>query len=199
MPHGPGRSLFTLIRLFRGVLARYGAARVHRAPLEATALACALLVGCADEVIVWRDPDVRIADATIGHHGPRALVVGLGEGEAFVPLADDPTLAIVHGLQGGTWTMPTLRAETLASSLAVSCTLMSGDEALGRTEVTTPTRPAAPGWVEVARLPIPVTHAPPDTHLPIADLDGAAATLRCAVSAAGASAASDDDVVLEVE
>lgn len=183
----------------RDALARREALRSPLAPLAATALACALLVGCADEVIVWRDPDVRIADATIGHHGPRALVVGFGEGAAFVSLADDATLSIVRGLQGGTWTMPTLRAQTLASSLAVSCTLVSGDETLGRTEVTTPTRPAAPGWVEVARLPIPVTHAPPDTHLPIADLDGAAATLSCAVSAAGATAESHDDVVLEVE
>lgn len=188
-----------MFALIRDALAGREALRSHLAPLAAAALACALLLGCADEVIVWRDPDVRIADASIGHHGPRALVVGFGEGAAFVPLADDPALAIVRGLQGGTWTMPTLRAETLASSLAVSCTLVSGDEALGRTEVTTPTRPAAPGWVEVARLPIPVTHAPPNTHLPIADLDGAAATLRCAVSAAGASAASDDDVELEVE
>lgn len=180
-------------------LARGGATRGRRGHLGAWTIAGALLLGCGDEVVFWRDPDVLIADATIGSHGPRALVVGLGEAGAFVSLESDPRLPIVPGLQGGTWTMPTLRADTLAATLAVSCTLATGDETLGRTTVTTPTRPAAPGWVEVARLPIPVTHAPPNTHLAIADLDGALATLTCSVSAAGATASAESRVTLEVE
>lgn len=158
-----------------------------------------LLLGCADDVVRWRDPDVLISDAAIGTHGPRVLAVGFGEAAAFVSLADEPTLPVVRGLQGGTWTMPTLRTDSLAASLALSCTLETATEVLGQTSVTTPTRPAAPGWVEVARLPIPVTHAPPNTLLPIADLDGAPATLRCSVSAAGATASSEDHVTLEVQ
>lgn len=179
--------------------ARSGATRLRRTRVGVGAIASALLLGCGDEVIVWRDPDVRVADATGGDHGPRTLVVGFGEAGAFVSLEADPTLPIVRGLQGGTWTMPTLRADTLAATLAVACTLATDDEALGRTTVTTPTRPAAPGWVEVARLPIPVTHAPPNAHLAIADLDGALATLSCSVSAAGATATSQSRVTLEIE
>lgn len=161
-------------------------------------LALALSSAACDEVVRWVDPEVALGETTGSERGPSTLVVGFGEGEDFVPLDDDPTQRVVAGLQGGTWTMPTLRADTLAATLHVACTLTTAAELLGETDLTTPTRPASPGWVEVARLPIPVSHAPPSSHLPIADLEGAAATLACEVSAAGSRAATTYRVSLDV-
>lgn len=154
---------------------------------------------CGDELTRWRDPEVVVGDDIGSSHGPRTLVVGFGQGDGFVPLDAVAIQVVVRGLQGGSWTMPTLRAETLAATLAVSCRLVTSEgELLGATEVSTPTRPAAPGWVEVALLPIPVSHAPPATTSSIADLEGAAATLSCSVAAAGASASADYAVTLDV-
>ena len=163
--------------------------------------------GCADD-ITWVDPDVTLTAERDGSHGPRLLILGYGEASAFTPLATSPTMAIpvVDGLQGGTWTMPTLRIETLAPSLATECTLTtSAGETLGQARVQIPTRPAlgtgshsGPGWVEVPRLPIPVTHAPPNTTAPLDDLEGIPTTLTCTVSAAGETASATATHPLDV-
>jgi hypothetical protein len=157
-----------------------------------------LVAACDDALVRWVDPEVVRSDIAGGERGPSTLVVGFGQGDAFVSLAERPVQEVVAGLQGGTWTMPTLRADTLAAALAIECRLQTASELLGETRVTTPTRPAAPGWVEVARLPIPVTHAPPHSHLAIDDLAGAPATLSCAASAAGSSASVEYAVTLDV-
>ncbi len=157
------------------------------------------MLACGDELVRWRDPDVVVADGGGGTHGPSTLVVGFGQGNGFVPLDEVATLVVARGLQGGTWTMPTLRADTLAATLAVECQLVTAaGEMLGATDVTTPTRPAMPGWVEVGLLPIPVSHAPPTTQVSIDDLEGVAATLTCEASAAGSRAAVAYPVTLDV-
>lgn len=157
------------------------------------------LVACGDELVRWRDPDVLVAEGVGGSHGPTVLVVGFGQGDDFVPLDERPVQVVVRGIQGGTWTMPSLRADTLAATLAVACTLVTAaGETLGATDVSTPTRPATPGWVEVGLLPIPVSHAPPATNASIADLEGIAARLRCTAAAAGSSATAEYGVTLDV-
>jgi len=163
-------------------------------PVLLGVLACA----CGDVITRWRDPDVVVAEG-VGSHGPSVLRVGFGQGAAFVPLDEVAIQVVVRGLQGGSWTMPTLRADTLAATVAVSCRLVTNaNELLGATDVSTPTRPAPEGWVEVASLPIPVSHAPPATSASIADLEGVAATLTCTLSAAGASASATYAVTLDV-
>jgi len=162
-------------------------------------VACLIGAACGDEVVRWRDPDVVTVDGGAGGHGPTVLVVGFGQGDAFVALDEVAVQVVVRGIQGGNWTLPTLRADTLAAMLAVDCQLVtSAGETLGATAVTTPTRPAMAGWVEVGLLPIPVSHAPPATQTSIADLEGAAATITCSVAAAGSRATTAYPVTLDV-
>lgn len=155
----------------------------------AAASTLSLAPGCADEVL-WVDPDVTLVGQSDAALGPTALVLGYRT-PAFTPLAELPALPIVDGLQGGTWTMPTLRIASLAPSLTVSCTLRAGDEALGSTRLQVPTRPATtgpasgPGWVEIPDLPIAANRAPGES---LAALEGQPATLTCEVTAAGLTA-----------
>lgn len=162
-----------------------------RRHLTAFASACALSLApaCTDEVL-WVDPDVTLIGQSDAALGPTALVLGY-RAPAFTPLAELPALPIVDGLQGGTWTMPTLRIASLAPALTVSCALTTGDETLGSTRLQVPTRPATtgpasgPGWVEIPDLPIAANRAPGES---LAALDGQPATLTCEVTAAGLTA-----------
>lgn len=163
-----------------------------------------LLVACGED-ITWVDPDVTLSNDRDGRAAPTELVLGYRDGNTFTPIADLARLPVVDGLQGGTWTMPTLRIASLAPSLAVLCTLSTtAGEALGQTQLQVPTRPATtsphggPGWVEVADLPIPVTHAPPRATEPITDLEGNPATLTCTVSAAGVAVTTEATAPLDV-
>lgn len=154
---------------------------------------CAALTAtaCADEVH-WVDPDVSLVGQSDAQLGPTTLVLGYRT-PSFTPLTELPSLPVVDGLQGGTWTMPTLRIASLAPSLTTACTLTVGDEQLGATRLQVPTRPATtgpasgPGWVEIPDLPIATNRA---AGLPLSALNGLPATLTCAVTAAGLTATS---------
>ena len=163
----------------------------------AIGLAAGLMLGpaCTDE-LVWVDPDVTLVGQSDSALGPTALVLGYranpnGGVPGFAPLDELPSLPIVDGLQGGTWTMPTLRVASLAPSLTTECTLTAGEETLGSTRLQLPTRPATTGpssgagWVEIPDLPIATNRAP---GLPLAELEGRPATLTCVVTASGLTA-----------
>lgn len=149
-------------------------------------------VGACSDDILWRDPDVTLLGQGDAQLGPSSLTLGYRDG-VFTPLSELSAIPVVDGLQGGTWTMPTLRASSLAPSLATECTLTTATETLGSTRLQIPTRPAlgspfgGPGWVEVPDLPIAVQRTPP---LMLDDLQGVPATLTCTVTAAGLSATS---------
>lgn len=157
--------------------------------LATLALALFVAPSCGDEVL-WVDPDVTLVGQSDAALGPTALVLGYRD-PSFTPLSDLPDLPIVDGLQGGTWTMPTLRIASLAPSLTTVCTLTVGDETLGTTRLQVPTRPATTGpasgagWVEIPDLPIAANRAP---GLGLGALNGQPATLTCAVTAAGLTA-----------
>jgi len=119
------------------------------------ALILALIPAC-DADIVWVDPPITLATTTDLRLG--ALILGEGRGPTFTPYDDASPITVVDGLQGGTWTMPTLRVESLASSLWVDCTLLTDVLTSGHSAAQVPARPAKnqPGWVEVADFPIAV-------------------------------------------
>lgn len=157
--------------------------------LAALVLAAICAPACSDEVL-WVDPDVTLIGQSDAALGPTALVLGYRD-PTFTELAELPTLPVVDGLQGGTWTMPTLRIASLAPALTTVCALTVGDETLGSTRLQVPTRPSTtgpasgPGWVEIPDLPIAVSRAP---GLPLSALSGQSATLACEVTAAGLTA-----------
>ncbi|MCC6622821.1 MAG: hypothetical protein IT385_16285 [Deltaproteobacteria bacterium] len=155
--------------------------------------------GC-DEAILWIDPPISLEG---GAGGPASLIIGQRdpeEADAFVDLATDPALRVVHGLQGGTWTMPTLRIDGPPPSVEVDCRITTiGGEVVGVVATQARPSPLGDGRVDVPWLPIPVRHAPPRTTAPIDDLDGAGATITCEVAAGGGRARATYDVTLDVE
>lgn len=163
-------------------------------------LVVAASLAACDETILWIDPPISLEG---GGSGPAALVIGQRDPRderIFVDLAADPALRVVHGLQGGTWTMPTLRIDGPPPSVAVACTVTTvGGEVVGVVVTQARTSPLGDGRVDVPWLPIPVRHAPPRTSAPIDDLDGAAATITCQVEAGGGRARATYDITLDVE
>jgi len=165
-------------------------------PLAALATA---LVAC-DEAILWIDPPISL---TGGSSAPIALSIGqrdpIDDG-VYIDLAIDSRLRVVQGLQGGTWTMPTLRIDGPPPSVAIDCTLTAiGGEVVGMVATQARTSALGDGRVDVPWLPIPVRHAPPRTTDPIDDLDGDPATITCAVEAGGGRVRATYAVTLDVE
>ncbi len=148
------------------------------------AVALTLVVGCDQVVYEWVDPPIRLAgqDAD-GPVGDAALDVGFFVDGAFVSLAADDRLAVIHGLQGGTWTMPTVRTQGIAAFATIRCGLTTADgEVVGRVDAKVKFFASADGPLEVQGFPVPVRHAPPHEADPIDDLYGQGATLDCTVS-----------------
>lgn len=170
-----------------------------RHTVAAAALAAVLaLTACGDELIHWIDPPIRLSgEAGDAIGGPASLDVGFTTSAGYTSLADDDGLVVIHGLQGGTWTMPTVRTRGVASFALVTCTITTAaGERVGAVDARTRFFPSADGPLEVAGLPIPVNHADPD--LPIDDLYGQRAALDCAVEDdAGQRAEAAFDVTLE--
>lgn len=145
------------------------------------------------------DPEVRWVDPTYTRASEvplrlGAVVLGDGEGAAFVPYAGGIPIAVVEGLQGGLWAMPTVRIEALVGSVHLACALVDGEVEVGASEARVPTRPtrpsaivaSGPGWVEVARFPIPVVWT------------ASTATLSCEVTAAGTTVSSAHEATLSL-
>lgn len=156
---------------------------------------------CDDETIHWIDPAISIGGDGVG---PRGLTVGFvgasGDPASFVDLATAPTLVVVHGLQGGTWTMPTLRIDGPLPSVRVSCEVTTdAGEVVGSVASQSRTSPLGDGRVDIPYFPIPIRHAPPRSNDPIDDLDGVAVTLACEVAGGGGKANADYAVTLAVQ
>lgn len=163
------------------------------------ALVGAALCGCDETVIHWVDPPVKLSgtgsDAT---SGPPELVVGFSTEDGFAPLDEAPALVVIYGLQGGTWTMPTVRTRNVASFATVTCHVVTdGGEAIGTIEARAKFLPSLDGPLEVLGFPIPITHAPPNEGAPIEDLYGQDATIACSVAdEAGRAADATYDVTV---
>jgi hypothetical protein len=144
----------------------------------------AILIAC-DADVVWVDPAITLATTNDLRLG--ALILGEGRGATFTAYENASPITVVDGLQGGTWTMPTLRVESLASSLWVDCTLFADSSTsppAGQSAAQVPARPAKgePGWVEIADFPIAVPTPTPGLH-----------TLECTVTLKDVSASASHD------
>jgi len=157
-----------------------------------------IVAGCDDEVR-WVDPDVTLDG---GGSGPGGLAVGFLDNHdppVFTELSVDPTLVVVNGLQGGTWTMPTLRIDGPIPSARISCEVtVKGGEVVGVLATQARTSPLGDGHVDIPYLPIPIRHAPPRATAPIGDLEGARADFDCRVEAGGGRASAHYEVTLDV-
>lgn len=155
--------------------------RAIYAALAALAFAGA---ACDDVVYHYVDPTFRLSgeDAT-GPVGDPSLVVGFTTAAGFAPLSEDDRLRVIWGLQGGTWTMPTLRAEGLGTFVAIVCAVETdAGERVGAADAKTKLFPSPAGGLEILGFPIPIAHAPPHGADPIDDLYGQTGTFTCTVT-----------------
>lgn len=164
------------------------------------ALALTALGGGCDRVVGFRlvDPPIDVGDAGPSvPSGEPTVSLGYYAEQLLDRLQDGDGCPIVHGLQGGTWTMPAVRTTGLASPATITCDVLTHDgELVGHVEALQPFVLATDGWLEVQAFPVPIVHAPPNQALPIDDLYGAHATLTCAVHEGGRSASQAVEVVL---
>ncbi len=131
--------------------------------------------------------------------GEPHLELGYYTEQLYAPLEEGDACYVIFGLQGGTWTMPALRASGVLADLVVQCSLTTdAGEPLGATDEPQRFYLAPDGLIEVQAFPVPVTHAPPREADPIDDLFGQRATLECrVVDTEGREATASVDCVLE--
>jgi hypothetical protein len=157
--------------------------------------------GC-DEVLGWRWVDPAVTGVALSAQAPIEgdpyLEVGFYVEQLYAPLSDGDACWVVHGLQGGTWTMPALRATGVGSVVQVRCMLTTqGGEQVGTVATKTKLFLANDGFLENHAFPIAVSHTAPREQDAIADLYGQTADLECTVTdAAGRSATATVEVLL---
>lgn len=160
--------------------------------LGLVAIAGIALGGCDETLIHWVDPPVKLASAgSDADEGPPELMIGFSGEGGFATLEAAPALVVIHGLQGGTWTMPTVRTRGVGSFATITCQVTTdAGEAIGAIEARVKFLPSLDGPLEVLGFPIPIAHAAPNEAQPIEDLYGQGAIIACAV-ADGAGRAAD--------
>ncbi len=163
--------------------ARPGVTRVALSTLLGVALFG--VMACGDVVYEYIDPPFTIeGEDTGGTSGPAEVDMGFEANGAFTSLAEDDRLQVIHGLQGGTWTMPTIRTKGLDSFAEISCTVTTeaASEEVGRVVVKSKFFPSLDGPLELRGFPIPINHAPPNEGADIDDLYGQDATFECTIT-----------------
>jgi hypothetical protein len=149
-------------------------------PLAAVLLIGLLSSGCPADDIVFVDPPVKLEqDDTPKVTGEVFFELGFyyeGEYSRFEKGAPIP---VVHGLQGGTWTMPTVRSGGLPAFGNIECLLETdAGELVGYVNAKSKFYLSPLGILEISNFPIPVYH-PENPMESIDDLYGQSATLDC--------------------
>ncbi len=125
------------------------------------------------------------------------ILVGYYSKIAFSSLAESDQCPVLWGLQGGNWTMPTVRARRMALHIQASGKLAMGNEELGHATMDADLVDRGDGWLELTYLPIPVSHAPPNEAAPIDDIYQKRARLTFSVVDENGQTVTDQhDVVL---
>lgn len=135
-------------------------------------------------LVVDVDPQVDYGDlpAYVPEGEPR-MEIGYYVEQLYLPLRDGDGCPVIYGFQGGTWTMPAIRLQGVASLAELECSLVTdADERLGDVVSEERFYLAPDGWVELQAHPVPAAHPPPRELDPVDDLYGMGATLRCAVT-----------------
>lgn len=158
-----------------------------RPPTRLALVALALLTlpnaGCYDVIELPVDPPIILANQPGGGvpAGDPYAELGWYTDGVYAQLADGDALEVVYGVQGGTWTMPTIRTKGIASFATVECTLVTETgETVAQIRSKAKFFPKD-GYLEVLGFPIPVWHLD-DPQAPIDDLYNLMSTLDCTVT-----------------
>jgi hypothetical protein len=136
--------------------------------------------------------------------GEPGVTLGYYHDDDYQPLTTVAEAPVSWGLQGGTWTMPSVRIRGIASPALIwgTVTLEDGSgpgEVLGHTEREHGFAPAADGSLESRAIALPIQHAPPRQFDSISDLYGQTARLEVMASDAQGRGASSSVLVKLVE
>ncbi len=150
-----------------------------------------LLVACSSCIDVFVEPFVAdYGDTpTWTPQGQPKLDLGFYVEQLYAGLNDGDALHVIYGTQGGRWTMPAVRLTGLPLEVSLECSVTtSTGEVLGTLSGAQRFVVAPDGWAEMQAIAIPIQHAAPNEALPIDDLFGKEATLRCVATGPDSSA-----------
>ncbi len=160
-------------------------------------LAALLTSGCGEvtERIVYRDHPVDFdqTDERLDVVGDPGLVLGLFEEQLFSELSDGDDVAIVYGLQGGTWLHLSMRVFGIRPDGQISVSLANDVTELGAVAYPLRLTRSAEGFLEAYDIPIPVN--PPDGE-ELSILFGQRYTIVISFESGEVSATASIDVVL---
>ena len=166
----------------------------HATAIGGGLLAALCLVACGE--VIWIDPEVNYGDEELYvPHGDPAVELGFYSEQLYEPLTEGGECFVVHGLQGGMWTMPAVRITGIAQEAHIACTLTTAEgERVGITDEDVTFVLATDGWLEIQTYPIRV-YRHPDAGA-VEELFGEPGTLECSVvDSAGRGANTSMDIV----
>ncbi len=158
---------------------------MSRAPTLIALLGLAALR--CDTELHYVDPPILVQQSELAVSGPPGVQLAYYDatGAGLAPVVDGVEVAIVDGLQGGTWTMPAVRTTGISSPATVECSVVTdAGEQVGVVKTRTKFYATKDGsrMLEYRSFPIPIRHAAPNANAPIADLTGQRATMGCTVT-----------------
>ncbi len=162
-------------RLVQVILKAAGPSRI----MVAVALGFAALSGGCGTEILYIDPPFSYDVSQSGCGGELAVFMGMYQEQIYNDFSEVAELAIVDGLQGGTWCMPAIRTWGLKNPvrLKASVTTKAGEQ-VGLTVLQNLRLGLSPdGACEILALPIPISH-PGDKTKSVEDLFGVGARVE---------------------
>ncbi len=161
-------------------------------------LASSWASGCDVETVYVDPPVVQDGSVKIEVTGDPFIEVGFYNEQLYKALSSQGDCPIVHGLQGGTWSMPAIRTQGIARQALLSCSIVTAEgETVGEAALDASFYATTDGFFEVQAFPIPIKHEDDEATPEIDDLFGTAATMTCfAEDSEGRSDATSVEVIL---
>ncbi len=119
------------------------------------------LIACGEVEYQDVDPPIVLEEGFLTQpvEGPMVVNIGFLNDGQYVALGDGQALPVLHGLQGGYWSMPTVRTTGIGSPAVVSCTVVAETgEQVSQLKVKAKFSSTDEGALELRSFPIPIGH-----------------------------------------
>ena len=146
------------------------------------AIALSLLWGCVDYIDVDPETSWEPSETQVTYEGEPAVELGFYREQLYTLLEEGSPCPVVHGLQGGTWTMPAIKTLGITPMAWVECSMVTdAGEEVSSTELRAQFFRGTESYFEIQSFPIPIFHSGDAIGEPIDDLYGQMAQLTCSV------------------
>ena len=140
------------------------------------------LCGCVEYIDVDPETTWDPNASSITYDGDPEVELGFYQEQLYTPLEEGNGCPVVHGLQGGTWTMPAIKTLGITPRAWVSCEMVTDwGEEVARTEVNSQFFRGVEDTFEIQSFPIPVFRANESSDDTVDNLYGEMAQLTCTV------------------